>query len=79
MHDWSGTLQSIAMSPDGVVETPESREAIPSLLANRFDLPGFELDFNGKVKASDSRPGDRPIPRKCSPLISKSTARQVTF
>ena len=53
MHDWSGTLQSIAMNPDGVVETPESREAIPSLLANRFDLPGFELDFNGKVKASE--------------------------
>lgn len=53
MHDWSGALQSIAMNSDGVVETPESREAIPSLLANRFDLPGFELDFNGKVKASE--------------------------
>jgi N-hydroxyarylamine O-acetyltransferase len=53
MHDWSGTLQAIAMSPDAVVETPESREAIPSLLATRFGLPGFALDANGRVRASD--------------------------
>ncbi len=52
IHDWSGTLQAIAMDPDGMIETPEPREAVPSLLAQRFNLPGFELDSNGRVTAS---------------------------
>ena len=53
MHDWSGTLQSLAMRPDGIVEMPESREAVASLLARRFDLPGFEVDPNGRVTSSE--------------------------
>jgi N-hydroxyarylamine O-acetyltransferase len=53
VHDWSGTLQVIAMNPEGMAETPEHRDAIPSLLADRFGLPGFELDPNGRVIASD--------------------------
>lgn len=53
MHDWSGTLKAIAMTPDGVIETQEPREAIPSLLASRFGLPGFELDADGRVIASN--------------------------
>jgi N-hydroxyarylamine O-acetyltransferase len=53
LHDWSGTLKAIGMSPGTVVETPESRETIPSLLAARFGLPGFDLDANGRVTASD--------------------------
>jgi N-hydroxyarylamine O-acetyltransferase len=53
MHDWSGTLQSITMDPHGTMATPERRESIPSLLAHRFDLPGFALDPNGRVRASD--------------------------
>ncbi|MHB8438117.1 MAG: arylamine N-acetyltransferase family protein [Acidimicrobiales bacterium] len=53
MYDWSGTLQAVEMNPDGVVETAQQRDAIPSLLADRFDLPGFELGPDGRVKASD--------------------------
>lgn len=52
LHDWSGTLETIAMNPDGMAATPVSRGAIPSLLADRFDLPGFEVDSDGKVMTS---------------------------
>jgi N-hydroxyarylamine O-acetyltransferase len=50
--DWSGKVQAMVMSPEGVVETQEPREAIPSLLAERFDLPGFELGPDGRVRVS---------------------------
>jgi N-hydroxyarylamine O-acetyltransferase len=52
MSDWSGPLESMAMTPAGVTTTQESREAIPELLANRFDLPGFELGADGRVASS---------------------------
>lgn len=47
--DWSGPLEAMVMSPDGVESTAEMREAIPSLLADRFHLPGFELGPDGRV------------------------------
>lgn len=53
MHDWSGTLHVIASDPERMTAAPEHREAIPALLADRFGLPGFELDRDGRVMASD--------------------------
>jgi N-hydroxyarylamine O-acetyltransferase len=50
--DWSGSLEAMQMSPDGVAATQEPREAIPSLLADRFGLPGFELRSDGTVTTS---------------------------
>jgi hypothetical protein len=41
----------MTMSPDGVTTTDEPREAIPSLLADRFALPGFVLGPDGRVRA----------------------------
>ena len=38
LQDWSGTLQSMAMEPDAVVETQESGEAVPSRLSSRFNF-----------------------------------------
>lgn len=52
ISDWSGPLVATSMSPAGVQTTQEPREAIPSLLADRFDLAGFELDANGRVAVS---------------------------
>jgi N-hydroxyarylamine O-acetyltransferase len=49
ISDWSGTLEAMSISPEGVRTTQEPREAIPALLADRFDLPGFELDANGRI------------------------------
>jgi len=58
MSDWSGPLQVMAISPEGVVETNEPREAIPSLgqKASSKTLPGcrwtpaFELhDLRGDL------------------------------
>jgi N-hydroxyarylamine O-acetyltransferase len=53
ISDWSGPLEATTMSPSGVQTTQEPREAIPSLLADRFRLPGFELEANGRVAASN--------------------------
>jgi N-hydroxyarylamine O-acetyltransferase len=52
ISDWSGPVVATAMSPDGVSKTEEPRSAIPSLLADRFHLPGFVLGADGKVEAS---------------------------
>jgi len=49
MVDWSGPLQVMSISPAGVETSEESRAAIPALLAERFDLPGFELGPDGRV------------------------------
>ena len=53
ISDWSGALQATTMSPEGVQTTERPREAIPGLLADRFGLPGFELDSSGRVAASN--------------------------
>jgi N-hydroxyarylamine O-acetyltransferase len=50
--DWSGSLQTTAMSPRSVVTKVEPREAIPALLADRFRLPGFQLGPEGRVVAA---------------------------
>jgi N-hydroxyarylamine O-acetyltransferase len=51
--DWSGPLMATAITPDGVATTEQPRSAIPSLLADRFDLPGFVLGPDGRVAASN--------------------------
>ena len=50
--DWSGVLQVMVITPDATTVTSESREAIPSLLASRFSLPGFALGADGRVTAT---------------------------
>jgi N-hydroxyarylamine O-acetyltransferase len=49
--DFSGQLLTMASSPDGMETTAAQREAIPSLLARRFGLPGFGLGPDGRVVA----------------------------
>jgi arylamine N-acetyltransferase len=51
LHDFSGPLLTMASSPDGTEATEAQREAIPSLLAQRFGLPGFGLGPDGRVVA----------------------------
>jgi hypothetical protein len=51
LHDFSGPLLTMASSPDGTEATQTQREAIPSLLAQRFGLPGFGLGPDGRVVA----------------------------
>jgi N-hydroxyarylamine O-acetyltransferase len=51
LHDFSGPLLTLASSPDGTEATPTAREAIPSLLAQRFGLPGFGLGADGRIVA----------------------------
>ena len=51
LHDFSGPLLTLASSPDGTEATPTAREAIPSLLAQRFALSGFGLGPDGRIVA----------------------------
>jgi len=51
LTDFSGVLVTMASSPDGAEATEAQREAIPSLLAERFGLPGFGLGPDGRVVA----------------------------
>jgi N-hydroxyarylamine O-acetyltransferase len=51
LHDFSGPLLTMASSPDSTEATQTQREAIPSLLAQRFGLPGFGLGPDGRVVA----------------------------
>jgi N-hydroxyarylamine O-acetyltransferase len=51
LHDFSGPLLAMTMSPDGKDTTELRREAIPALLADRFGLPGFGLGPDGRVVA----------------------------
>jgi hypothetical protein len=44
-------LVIMASSPDGAEATRAQREAIPSLLAERFGLPGFGLGPDGRIVA----------------------------
>jgi len=49
LSDFPGPLLTRVSSPDGTEVTPTQREAIPSLLAHRFSLPGFTLAPDGRV------------------------------
>jgi N-hydroxyarylamine O-acetyltransferase len=49
--DFSGQLLAMASSPDDAETTEAQREAIPSLLARRFGLPGFGLGPDGRIVA----------------------------
>jgi N-hydroxyarylamine O-acetyltransferase len=49
LYDSAGLLLNVASSPAGTTTTEVQREAVPSLLAQRFGLPGFELGPDGKV------------------------------
>jgi N-hydroxyarylamine O-acetyltransferase len=51
LHDFSGPLVTLDMSPDGTKSAEAQREAIPSLLAQRFGLPGWGLGPDGRVVA----------------------------
>ena len=51
LHDFSGSLLALASSPDGMETTEVEREAIPSLLAGPFGLPGFGIGPDGRVVA----------------------------
>ena len=51
LHDFSGPLLAVAGSPDGTEVTEVQRETVPSLLAQRFGLPGFGLGPDGRVVA----------------------------
>jgi N-hydroxyarylamine O-acetyltransferase len=48
LSDW-GELILTEQTPDASTVTPVAREAIPSLLETRFELPGFALDDAGRV------------------------------
>ena len=52
ISDFSGRPLTMVSTPDGTVATGVQRQAIPSLLAERFGLPGFELGPDGRVVAS---------------------------
>ncbi len=48
LSDW-GELALTEQTPDATTVTPVAREEIPGLLAERFGLPGFALDGEGRV------------------------------
>ncbi len=50
ISDWSGPLELRVQAPDHTEVSQSPREAIPELLAERFALPGFALDPNGRVR-----------------------------
>ena len=51
ISDWSGPLQVMTITPDGVSSSEEPRAVIPDKL-KRFGLPGFQLDDDGRVRAA---------------------------
>src|SRR5215831_17566213 len=51
LYDFSGPVLTVTSSPEGREATEVGREAIPSLLAQRFGLPGFGLGPDGRVVA----------------------------
>lgn len=51
MFDWSGPLVTRTMSPDRTETTDAEWHAVPSLLAERFGLPGFGLGPDGRLVA----------------------------
>ncbi len=48
LTDW-GELTLIERTAAETVSTPVTREQVPRLLAERLELPGFELDVAGRV------------------------------
>jgi arylamine N-acetyltransferase len=51
ISDWSGPLQVMTITSDGVSSSEEPRAVIPDKL-KRFGLPGFQLDDDGRVRAA---------------------------
>ena len=51
LSDWSGSLQAMTMTPDGVEISEQLRSVIPDKL-EQFGLPGFRLGENGRVQAT---------------------------
>ncbi len=54
LSDWGGA-KLLESTPAETVETPLEPERIPTLLAERFDLPGFELGPDGRLRAGTAR------------------------
>jgi N-hydroxyarylamine O-acetyltransferase len=52
IFDWSGPLQVLTMTPDGVESSDQPRSVIPNKLAD-FGLPGFQLGEDGRVRAAN--------------------------
>lgn len=50
ISDWSGPLQVMTMTPQGVDSSEQPRSVIPNKL-RQFGLRGFELDEDGRVRA----------------------------
>jgi N-hydroxyarylamine O-acetyltransferase len=50
ISDWSGPFQLREQSPTGTRVSEPPREEIPSLLSERFSLPGFDLGGDGRVR-----------------------------
>jgi N-hydroxyarylamine O-acetyltransferase len=51
ISDWSGPLQAMVMTPDGIESSEQPRTVIPDKL-QQFGLPGFQLGENGRVLAT---------------------------
>jgi N-hydroxyarylamine O-acetyltransferase len=51
ISDWSGPLQVMTMTPDGVVSSEQPRAVIPDKL-RQFGLPGFHLGEDGRLRAA---------------------------
>jgi N-hydroxyarylamine O-acetyltransferase len=54
LSDW-GELTLLERTPQETVATPVAREQVPALLAERFELPGFESDADGRLRARSER------------------------
>ncbi len=50
ISDWSGALELRVQTPSETHVSEPPREAIPRLLAERFALPGFALDPDGRLQ-----------------------------
>jgi N-hydroxyarylamine O-acetyltransferase len=68
ISDWSGPLQVMTMTPEGVESTEQPREVIPQKL-EAFGLPGFQLGEDGRVSAQRS-----PSPRH-SPTFNRQPGK----
>jgi N-hydroxyarylamine O-acetyltransferase len=51
ISDWSGPLQAMTITPDGVESSEQPRTVIPGKL-EQFGLPGFQLGEDGRVHAT---------------------------
>jgi N-hydroxyarylamine O-acetyltransferase len=54
LSDW-GELKLLESTPAGTVETPLEPGQVPAVLAERFELPGFELGPDGRLRARTGR------------------------